>query len=163
MHTFTDTTGRCWRLAIHAPAIKRVRALTGVDLMDAVGGGLLARLGADVVLLVDVLYALCEPQARELEVSDVQFGESLGGDTIEEATTAFLEELLGFFPKAPRRLLAKALTRAQTLVDAGMAKAEHALENGRLDGALSMTSSPGPRPGGSSTNAPASAASTPEI
>lgn len=162
MHTFTDKAGRRWEIAIHTPAIKRVRALLDVDLMDAIGGGLLARMGTDPVLLIDVLYALCEPQARAGGVSDVEFGEAFDGDVVEAAVGAFLDELLGFFRPAPRRLMKRALERGQALMDLGMRQATTALEAGQLDGPLRVAGSPAPTPGDSSTNAPASVGSTPE-
>jgi hypothetical protein len=162
MRKFQDTRGRTWLLAIHAPAIKRVRALLGVDLMEAAGSGLLTRMGMDVVLLVDVLYALCEPQAREMGVGDVEFGESLDGDAIDAATDAFLDELMGFFRKRPRLLLKRSLERGAQLMEMGLTKAGQALESGRLDEALALASTDG-TPGASSTSAPASPASTPEI
>ena len=63
MRTFTDALQRPWVVEITVSTLKRVRALAGVDLMEAAGGSLLDRLVADPVLLGDVLYACVKPQA----------------------------------------------------------------------------------------------------
>src|SRR5512133_3630002 len=115
MKTFTDNTGRCWTLTINVDAIKQVKGLIGVDLLEAVGGNLLERLSGDPVLLCDVLYALCKPQADAEKVSDSDFGRSMSGDAIETATDAFLEELCDFFPQRRRNLLTKALGKLKSL------------------------------------------------
>jgi hypothetical protein len=65
MHKFTDRNGKEWVLDITVSTVKRVRSLTGVDLMGMAGGDVLDQLGRDPVLLVDVLYAICKPQADE--------------------------------------------------------------------------------------------------
>ena len=42
-------------------------------------------------------------------VTDEEFGRSLAGESIEEATRAFLDELVDFFPGAKRLFLKKAV------------------------------------------------------
>ena len=74
MRTFTDNTGRAWTIAINVDAIKRVKALAKVNLLEAVEGKLIERLVSDPVLLCDVVYTLCKPQADQLDVSDEDFG-----------------------------------------------------------------------------------------
>jgi len=64
MHTFKDTEGREWQLKLNITAVKRVRDLAGVDLMDTAGGETLARLAQDPIALVDTLYAICKPQTE---------------------------------------------------------------------------------------------------
>ena len=129
MHTFVDAAGRTWTVAIHVDALKRVRALAQVDLLEAVEGKLLERLTTDPVLLCDVLYALCKPEAQANSVTDEDFGRAMAGDAIEHATKALLEELVGFSP-SPRdranlqRLLTtidQAVEKVQTVVEARIA------------------------------------------
>ena len=74
MKSFTDNTGRTWTLSVTVGTIKRVRALCNVDLAGVISiesgaqpkVDLLERLGSDPVLLVDVLYAVCKPEADAL-------------------------------------------------------------------------------------------------
>lgn len=115
MKFFRDTAGRQWQLSVTVAAMKRVHALCGVNLyqiieLDDSRSSLLDRLASDPVLLVDVLYAVCKPQADQLHVSDVDFGEAMSGSTIDDASNALLEEIVDFFPEAKRLALKKVLT-----------------------------------------------------
>jgi hypothetical protein len=101
MKTFTDNAGRTWTVAINVDAIKRVRSLLNVDLLEILEGGLIEKLYRDPVLLCDVVYAVCKPEADALNVTDEEFGRAMAGDAIEHATKALLEELVGFSP-SPR-------------------------------------------------------------
>lgn len=100
MHTFSDNAGRTWTIVIHVAAIKRVRGLLNVDLYKLVDDGFksLGELLGDPVRLVDVLYVLCQDEAHARHVSDEEFGRAMYGDAIHQATEAFLEELIDFFP-----------------------------------------------------------------
>jgi len=114
MKTFTDNAGRTWTVALNVDALKRVRSLCDVDLMQVVsdGGKLLDRLMADPVLLCDVVFAVCKEEAETKGISDVDFGKGMAGDPIEHATQALLEELVGFFPNRTQRdVLGKVLEK----------------------------------------------------
>ena len=111
MKTFTDNGGHTWTVAINVDAIKRVRSLLEIDLLEAVEGKLIERLRDDPILLCDVIYVLCKPEADAANISDEQFGQAMAGDAIDAATVALMEELVGFFRKGRRELLAKALDR----------------------------------------------------
>jgi hypothetical protein len=162
MKPFTDSAGRTWEVTVNVGAVRRVRDTLGVDLMDVAGGDLLDRLADDPVLLVDVLYVLVKPQADAKSVSDEDFGRAMVGGVIDEAASALMKELLDFFPSAQRaRALAKMLRKMeeqQAAVTAAVAalkplsEAEAATETPRQEAG---------RPGDSSGNSPAPAASTP--
>ena len=120
MKTFTDNAGRTWTVTINVDAIKRVRTLAQVNLLDVLDDGckLLAELHDDPVLLVDVLYCLCKPEADAQNVSDIEFGRAMSGDAILQASTALLEELSDFFPNARQRAAMKELLKkTETVVD----------------------------------------------
>jgi uncharacterized protein (DUF1778 family) len=117
MKFFRDNSGREWQVSVTIGTMKRVRALCDVDLYKIIevdkngkpNAELLERLSTDPVLLVDVLYAVCKPEADKLGVSDFDFGEALTGDTIEAAANALLDELVDFFPEAKRQVFQKVL------------------------------------------------------
>ena len=88
MKTFTDNTGRTWTLSVTVGTIKRV---------------------ADPVLLVDVLFAVCKPEADAKGITDEEFGRAMAGDAIELAATALLDEIIDFFPEAKRKVFRKIL------------------------------------------------------
>ena len=136
MKMFTDNEGRDWEVKITVATIKRVRDLIGVDIYQAVGAEMLTELITDPVKLVDILYAVLKPQADERGVSDEQFGESLGGDAVADATQAFLEELVEFFPKPKRALLARVLEKSKELDEKGMVMMGKILDHPDLDIAM---------------------------
>ena len=101
MRTFVDAAGRTWTIAVNVDAVKRVRDLLKEDLLDI--GNILPRLMFDLILLCDVIYVICKPQADQLNISDVDFASAMAGDTIAAAKSAFLEELVDFFPEQSQR------------------------------------------------------------
>lgn len=133
MREFKDNADHDWTLNVNVTAIKRVRDLLKVDLLEVLQGKLLERLGDDPVLLVDVVYVLCKPQAEQAGITDVQFGEAMAGDAIDAATTALLEELVDFFPERQRRLLGKALGKLKKLAAMTQERAEKRLAGPTLD------------------------------
>ena len=121
MKTFTDNKGRVWEVELNIRQMKRVRDILGIDLVNIISTGkdgavatdTLDRVANDPILLVDILWVLCEGQAKPAGVTDDDFGSSLAGDSIEEATRAFLDELVDFFPGARRLFLKKAVDLAR--------------------------------------------------
>ena len=84
-----------------------------MNLLEVIEGKLLERLISDPVLLCDVIYSVCKPEADAKSVSDEDFGRAMAGDAIDAATTAVLEELVDFFPQGRRKVLAKALGKLE--------------------------------------------------
>jgi len=121
MKFFRDTTGRQWQLSVTAGTMKRVQALCGVNLYQIIEldddskTSLLERLASDPILLVDVLYAVCKPQADQLHVSDSDFGEAMSGQTIDDASDALLQEIVDFFPEVKRQAMTRVLSAARRL------------------------------------------------
>jgi hypothetical protein len=168
MRTFKDNADRTWSLTLSVWTVKKVRDLLGVDLLDLGGEaatrdkpGLLFRLIADPVLLVDVLYVVCRDQADSASITDEQFGRAMGGDAIDAATRAFLEELADFTPSPRDRARARKviattwamIDKAQDVLDA---KAEK-----ELPAAVETLLAEMSALGSSSTSSPASSESTP--
>ncbi len=133
MAAFTDAENRTWVVQINVDVIKRVRALLDVDLLDMVNGRLFGRLASDPVLLCDVLYAVCKPQADEHGVSDEDFGRAMVGDVIEQATEALLEELANFFPSRTGQVLRQMLQKMKTLEEMVLDAATARLESGEIE------------------------------
>ena len=165
MKTFIDNAGRTWTVAINVDAIKRVRALLGVNLLEVVEGSLIDKLIRDPVLLCDVVYAICKPEADTRNISDEEFGKAMAGDAIEAATTAVLEELVGFCPSPRDRAnLGRVLQATRKVMDRARDLVEKKLDSGELDrlaDRLLSEGSEGATAGSSFTSAPESSASTP--
>lgn len=122
MHSFIDSAGRNWTVRVDVGAVKRVRTVLGIDLMqvgekrtsDGRKPGVLERLSSDPVLLVDVIYVLCEEQAKRLGVSDEEFGRAMLGDALDGAVKAMLGAVVDFFPNPRERAaLKRVLTAAE--------------------------------------------------
>jgi len=154
MKTFADTQGRTWSVTINVDAVRRVRSLLSINLLEVVEGPLLERLITDPVLLCDILFALCQPEAQSKNVSDEDFGRALGGDVLDGATTALLEELVDFFPSAKRAVFRKALDKLKKLETLAIETATKRLESDELE--RKMVAALAGMPGDSSGNAPES-------
>ena len=115
MKTFTDNAERTWNISVTVDAVKRVRSLLDVDLMEAAAGKLIQQLADNPVLLCDVIYCIVKPQADEKEITDEEFGKAMAGDAIDQATSAFLEDLVNFFPSRKREMLQKVLVKLKNL------------------------------------------------
>jgi len=156
MKSFTDSAGLTWEVTVNVGAVRRVRDLLGVDLMDVAGGDLLDRLADDPVLLVDVLYVLVKPQADAKDVSDEDFGRGMVGGVLDDAASALMKELLGFFPSAQRARALGKMARKIEAQQAAVAEAAAALAVMPLPGEAAPETG-----GGSSGNSPASLEPTP--
>jgi hypothetical protein len=165
MKTFNDNAGRSWNVEVNVAAIKRVRGLTQVNLLDITEGTLIEKLVRDPVLLCDVLFALCKPQADERQppVSDEEFGRAMAGDAIEQATAALLEELVSFCPSPrDRKNLGRVLEATKKVMDKARDVIEAKLDSGELEKAAERALAQlDETPSDSSGNAPASPESTP--
>jgi hypothetical protein len=161
MKQFTDNAGRSWTVEINVAALKRVKGLAGVDLLEVLDGTLIERLIRDPVLLCDVLYAACKPEADRVGVSDEEFGRAMAADAIEHATEALLDEIVSFCPSPrDRAALGRVLAATRTAMDKARDMVEARLDGGELEKAIDEALSRA-TVGNSSTVAPASAGSIP--
>ena len=141
MRTFKDNEGRTWSFALNVYQMKRVRARLGIDLVNVIAldpdgkvkVDLVDRIAGDPCLLVDILWVCVEEEAKAAGVTDEQFGRSLAGDAIEDATRAFLDELVDFFPGAKRLFLKKAVALSRKFAGESTAALEKALEDPELE------------------------------
>ena len=125
MKQFSDNKDRAWSISLTIDAVKRVRDLLGVNLLDIESGEppLITRLATDEILLCDVIFCLIKPQADSQEISDSEFGQSLGGDAILAAQQALYQELVDFFQQRGRTDRAHALTKQQKVITKAIAYA----------------------------------------
>lgn len=129
MKIWKDAEGHAYETKITVAEIRDVKTELGINLMDIATGDLLQRISEDVILLCDILYVINRSQAKEYGIDDVQFGRNLYGDALEEATRAFMEEMINFFPnQRTRQLLTKAMTKGQERMDKALDLAEKSLE-----------------------------------
>ena len=155
VHVFKDNAGRTWTVAISVFAVKRCKALVGVDLYALVDERFegLSKLLGNPCDLVDVLYCLCKDEADKLGVSDEDFGRGMGGDSLEHAADAFLKELTDFFPNPRIRAGLKTIwQKSQALRGLLLDRIEADLEAVDVDSeARKLINSSGTRPGSSAS------------
>lgn len=136
MKSFKDATGRDWEIAINVDAIKRLKGSeVAINLLDLVNkeSNLIQRFCSDPILLVDTLYVLCKVQADSKGISDEDFGRSMGGDALEHATTALLEEVANFFPQGKRQVLLRAIEKINQIQSTANQAAMKFLNSGAID------------------------------
>lgn len=133
MKTFVDSNGTAWLVSVNVSTIRRVKAIANVNLLDAVNGQLMNDLMADPMMLADVLWSICEPQATTKNVTAEAFGELLAGDTIDKATEALLTELVDFFPQPKREILAAALRKSHEIWTKAATMATERINNVNTD------------------------------
>jgi hypothetical protein len=179
MKTFRDSAGREWAITIDVNAIKRVMKAPiehlgepiKVNLLELVDpdGELLKKVVAYPPLVCDIAYALCKPQCDEKNISDEEFGRSMGGDVLERVLDLVIEETIDFFPQNRRTVLKKVLVKSQAFAEKAKTLIETRLAAGELDAAIDALLEPelkklaeSPTSGiGSVGNSPALSASTP--
>lgn len=137
-HCFTDLENREWEVSITVGIIKKIRQKLSIDLADALNfdtaghakTDVLKKIGEDSVLLIDVLYCICEEQAKARNVSDTAFGDLFStGELIENAENALLYGLLRFLPPAKRLAMGKILQIANRNMEKMQEEISMALED----------------------------------
>lgn len=114
MQVFKDTTGQEWSIQIDFPTIKRIRRLIpGIDLGKPWDGKptLIDRLRSEVELAVDVIFAIVQPQAAQLSITDEQFGHRLLNGGFEQAEAALWAEWSDFFHRTNRKAAAELVSK----------------------------------------------------
>ena len=114
MAKFTTANGQAFTLKITIPKIKAVRDELGVDIgiMEEFIG-----LAGDLPKFVDCLYLLCEKRCNKLGWSDEEFGESLCGDSLEDAWNAFEKAYVSFCPSRRRATVKAAFKKIHQAVE----------------------------------------------
>ena len=163
MKSFTDRQGRSWTIEINYTSLRRVHALTGINLTRIVDpqSNVMEQLTGDPFVLFDCLVAILQPQLDEKEITAEQFGEALDEESGDKA-------IIDFFPEGKRMLLkrafAKVTTAAQRRQTASLDQALRAVESPEFNQAIETALDEASRltSGSSATNSPASSASTPD-
>jgi hypothetical protein len=101
VHKFTDAKGREWRIALTYGVMQQVKEDLGIDLLVVQNGVVQSQGLNDLKAFVNLLFVVCEDQAKEQSLSDVDFGRSLDGTSLKEAFAAFQAEYDDFFQFSP--------------------------------------------------------------
>lgn len=103
MASFKDDQKRSWSIVVTIPLARKVRDQLGVDILKTQTA--LQELSEDPLMMIDVIYLLCEQQAEKRGVTDEQFGEALSGGSVHHAVEAFTEALINFTSPQRQKIL----------------------------------------------------------
>lgn len=126
MHQFKDNQSRAWQLALNGWQLKKLKERLDFDARDHES---ILHAAGNPMLLCDILYLLCEDQAKAANVTDEDFGKSLTGDAIDDAAEAYLAESVDFFPRSQRPALTKVLATMKTYQERATALATEKLDS----------------------------------
>lgn len=146
MELFRDNQERKWELRLNVSMARKVRDETKHNLLD-LKEQTIDKLINDAYLLVDILWVLCEEQAKvkvwtknekEIKgVSAVEFGEGLAGETIDNATEALLNEIVNFLPNPRQReIFSNSLKMIKKVMDRTYDKVEKVMSDPKLTEAV---------------------------
>ena len=116
MREFRDDQGRPWQLALTVAAALRVKDNVTVEIdgekkpFDLVDVAAIATtmqvLRGQYTTIAETLYFMLLPQMEPKGVSKEQFLDGMRGDALDEAAKCLEQELVDFFPKRLRELVA---------------------------------------------------------
>lgn len=131
MACFKDINGKSWEVRITPTSMRRVKQLLGLNISTCLQDEFktLQEIFSDPITVVDLLYALCKPEADASRISDEQFGEAMVGDVLPAAANAFLEALADFFPTRQGNLLRRMFRRMAEHQEALATEMEKNLES----------------------------------
>lgn len=156
MARFLDNKRREWLVPIDVYLVEQVAARVGVTIDGLLADdfkGLMELFGSgSAVKFVRVLWVLVEDQAKAAGVGPEDFGRALGGDSLGDAATAFMDALADFCPSRQRTILRALMAKGAELAEV---QAERAVT------AIAGLKPIEPPSSDSATNSPASSGSTP--
>lgn len=87
MRTFKDNEGISWIIEILVETVLKIRAEYDVDLVGLTPKTL-GKLEEDPILLCQIIWALCEEQAKARNIDAEAFARAIGGDPLDAAWDA---------------------------------------------------------------------------
>jgi hypothetical protein len=106
MHMFKDDQGREWTLSLTVAGVKKIKAVLKVDLLAPPGEGEdpIGRLTGSPLEALDAIHVLIGDQVTAANLNREAVDESLGGEALGDAFTAFTAEIEDFFLAFGRKL-----------------------------------------------------------
>lgn len=131
MATFKDKTGVEWQVSLDAPIVEEVKEKHGIELTNLDRDPLL-KLRNDPMVLVAVVYLICQYQIEERGISAKDFGRSLPSPP-DEMMEAVKESIVNFSHSGRASHIREALTKyeemSQKTDELAMAKMSQVMEN----------------------------------
>lgn len=126
---FIDSKGESWDTRIDVSVIRRVRAEHGIDLSKVISSQeQLSALNDDIVLLVDVLYAVCKPVADSRKIDAEEFAMRLSGNAIESAVESLMLSIIDFFPQSRSKILRQIWDKTKEIQTQKLSQVQQAVD-----------------------------------
>ena len=137
MATFVDSKKQTWVIRLTIPTLKHVRDALGIDVLTIAtdGEGTAIRKLTDVYTFLEVLYHTSQ-RADGGPCSLEEFTELVGLEQLEEASVAWFEALVDFFPPSRRELLKRIVAEGKRVADAETKKLNELIASGVIDAEL---------------------------
>ena len=113
MRQFKDCEARPWAVEVNTFTALRLKEVLALDIAEVVTGDLLDKLGANPLMLLQAVAVAVEGQIAERNMDADAFFKAVKGQAIEDAFTAFAEELIDYFPPERAAFLRELWTTAQ--------------------------------------------------
>lgn len=123
--TFTDSKNQSWTLSLNAPLVRKIQQATGINLTDLKSDPF-ERLAMDPLTLADVIWILCETQAKDAGLSAEEFLTQIAPN-IDDAVAALEASVTNFFPASKRSLLLSLRSQNATMTENATTKAMETL------------------------------------
>lgn len=108
MATFNDRDGKKWNVRLDAPTVEEVKELHGISLADLKSDPM-AKLRNDPMVLVPVMYLICQDQIQAAGMDWKAFGRAMPDD-LDPLVEAIQEAIIGFFPRGQASHVREVLT-----------------------------------------------------
>ena len=117
MRKFTDKKDNEWFFDITIGTVSRVKKEMDLDILDMGDESFLKTIAGDPMKLGQLIYVLLRDQVEKAGIKEEDFYHGFSGDTIDEATDAFLQALVDFFPKSERRTTQLMLAKTREVME----------------------------------------------
>ena len=149
MREFRDDQGRPWQLALTVAAALRVKDNVKIEVegkeqpFDIVDVSSIAQtmqvMRGQYTTLAEALYFILLPQTESKAVSKDSFLDGMRGDALDEAAKCLEQELVDFFPKRLRGLVALIAAKMDTTSDEAIQQFQTQLEKATTEDLLAQS------------------------
>lgn len=121
--SFRDSTGREFHCTLNTAAVAEIQRSLSIDIRSVIDGTIDIddRLSGGAKL-IGMLWIASETSATEQGVTPDDFGESLGGDSLDDAVDALLQAIVSFLPRSQRPALQAVLAKGASVRDEVMSQ-----------------------------------------
>ena len=142
---FSDKKGREYDCVVTIATAISFKKL-GVDLMGSFDGKLWEQLASDPELFVNVLAESVRSSLQDMKVTEEEFAQSLGGDSLEAASLALRDAIADFSPPLQRGAMKKLILKSDQAQQLAAERMMAAIDDLTPESLLNSLTSAGSKP-----------------